>query len=52
MAKFTGIAQLLHSPGPEGLSQEEAKIQPEGIIGVLCTSDYAPPMLYIRSPVA
>jgi hypothetical protein len=26
-----------------------AIIQPRGIIGVLCTSNYAPPMIYIRN---
>jgi hypothetical protein len=29
-----------------------AIIRPAGIIGVLCISDYPPPILYIRSPGA
>jgi len=41
-----------HRAGPMGWACEGAIILAKGIIRFLCTSSYASPMLYIRSPDA
>jgi hypothetical protein len=42
----------LQRNGPMGLAYGGAIIRPARIIRTLCTPDYAPPILYIRSPAA